>query len=312
MRYGLLKELKKSGGFVSGEELAKKAGVTRAALWKHIKAMEDDGAVIESAPGRGYRLVSPPETPRAEYVRAYMCSNAEVVYKDSTGSTNEDAKQGGREGIINRGVFIAGEQTKGKGRKGRTWVSPPGGLYISLLVRPDMDSEKVPGMTLMAAVKLCEALEKLTGAKTSIKWPNDVLIDGKKLAGILTESMVGMDGVEYVVCGMGINIDRLFEGELKDKACSVSASRMLLAAAVADSFFEGYDLFLAEGIGAFLPDFRERSAVSGEITVSSPGSSFTGIFRGYDDTGAIIIGCGGEEKRFVAGEVSLKGEGLYV
>ncbi len=312
MRYGILKKLKEAQAFVSGEELAADAGVTRAALWKHLKAMKEEGARIDSVTGRGYRLHTPPDVPRAEYVKAYMSADAEVFFEDSTGSTNEDAKAAALVSGIERAVFISGQQTQGKGRKGRSWVSPPGGLYMSFLVRPDIEPDKVPGLTLMASVKFCEALEQETGTSAHIKWPNDILIGGKKAAGILTESMIGMDGVEYVVCGIGINVSTRFEGELKKKAYSVDTNRTLLAAEAADRFFEGYDTFLAEGLKPFMPEFRRRNAISGQVTVISPRGNETGGFAGFDDTGAILLSIDGQEKRYVAGEVSLRGDGVYV
>ncbi len=308
MRHEVLKRLKDAGGFVSGEKLGD--GVTRAALWKHIKAMKADGADIESITGRGYRLVSPPDVPRAEYVSAYTTADAKVFYKDVTTSTNDDAKQAGRDGQ-DRAVFIAGRQESGRGRKGRVWSSPTGGLYITFLVRPDIEAEKAVGITLMAAVALCEAVEKTAGVSPKIKWPNDALVNGKKLSGILTESMMSMDGVEYAVCGIGTNTGTNFVGELAEKACSINVNKTLLAAALTDSFFDGYDKFLSGGFASFMHKFRERNALSGEVTVTSAGGSETGEFSGFDDSGALLLRREGEVKRYVAGEVTLRGGGIY-
>lgn len=309
MRYRILKQLKEAEGFLSGEQPA--MGVTRAALWKHIKAMQADGADIEGVTGRGYRLVSPPDVPRAEYVRAYMAADANVYYKDATASTNDDAKQAGREGL-DRAVFIAGTQQAGRGRKGRVWSSPAGGLYMTFLVRPDIEAEKVTGITLMAAVAVCAAVEKIAGVSLRIKWPNDVLSGGKKLAGILTESMIGMDGVEYAVCGIGTNTGMSFEGELAEKACSIDVNRTLLAAAIIDAFFKGYDGFLREGSASFMDAFRERNALSGELTVTSAAGSETGEFYGFDEVGALLLRRGADIKRYIAGEVTLRVGGIYV
>lgn len=304
MRYEVLKKLKDAGGFVSGETLGE--GVTRAALWKHIKAMQADGAQIEGVTGKGYRLISPPDVPRSEYIKAYMKTDAHVFYKDSTASTNEDAKRAAQDPGLKKAVFVVGEQTAGKGRKGRQWVSPPGGLYMTFLVRPDIEPKKVPGITIMAAVALCGAIENIAGVKTGIKWPNDVQIAGKKLAGILTESMMGMDGVEFAVCGIGINTKYCFEGDLAHTACAIKANRTLLAATAIDAFFEGYEKFLSEGLAAFMDEFRERGALSGEIDITTSEGTETGTLLGYDDEGAILLGCEGETKRFVAGEATLR------
>lgn len=310
MRYEVLKKLKDAGGFVSGEELGD--NVTRAALWKHIKAMQADGADIEGVTGRGYKLVSPPDVPRSEYIKAYIKSDAHVFYKDSTASTNEDAKHAAQDPELKKAVFIVSEQTAGKGRKGRQWVSPPGGLYMTFLARPEIELEKVPGITIMAAVTVCKAIENTTGINVGIKWPNDIQVGGKKLAGILTESMMGMDGVEYIVCGIGINTKYCFEGELINTAYAIKANRTLLASAVIDAFFEGYDKYLIHGLACFMDEFRKRSVLEGDVNITTPSVTETGTLLGYDDEGAILLDCAGETKRFVAGEATLRGGGSYV
>jgi BirA family transcriptional regulator, biotin operon repressor / biotin---[acetyl-CoA-carboxylase] ligase len=308
----VLNTLINTDGFVSGESLGEAAGITRAALWKQIKALEKDGAVIEAVTGKGYRLKSPPETPRAEYVKAYIHTEADIFYRETTGSTNDDAKAAAQGGSINRAAFIAGEQKKGRGRKGRQWVSPPGGLYVSFFVRPNIEPARIPGLTIIAAVSVCSALENTAGVSPQIKWPNDIMLGGRKLAGILTECMIGMDGVEYAVCGIGINIGTGFAGELSERAASVEVNRTILAAAVLDSFFRAYDTFLDEGLPCFMDGFRKRSMLSGRITVAAENRNATGEFIGFDEEGALLLDCMGEEKRFIAGEVSVRGEKIYV
>ncbi len=314
MRFKIYKALSGADGFISGEALSEQLGVTRAALWKHIKAMQADGAQIESATNRGYRLVSPPTIPRAEYVRAYLRRDVPVFFGERCASTNETAKAAARDGSIKRAAFIAGEQTAGKGRLGRTWVSKPGqGVYVTMLVRPNIDPPRVSGITMMAAVAVCGAIEAVSGTKPRIKWPNDVLLDGKKAVGILTESMVHMDGVEFAVCGIGINTcAKALSGEIAEIATAVEANPTVLAAAVIDSFFEAFEVFEQKGLAPFMETFRERNAVSGVVTLTSAGVSTAGEFIGYDDEGAILIETGGETKRYIAGEVSLRGERGYV
>jgi BirA family biotin operon repressor/biotin-[acetyl-CoA-carboxylase] ligase len=310
----------KSDAFVSGEALSTPLGITRAALWKHIKTMQEDGADIESITGKGYRLISPPTVPRAEYVGAYLHHDAPVYYSPTVTSTNDVAKDAGQNRTLRRAVFIAGEQTAGKGRKGRTWVSPKDdGLYISFLLRPDIDPARISGLTLMAAVALTDALASVAGLSAGIKWPNDILIGGKKAAGILTESLLNMDGVDFIVCGIGINVTQSgFDDDLQDRATSLAQSgvgsinRTRLAAAVINAFFDAANAFEKDGLAAFMPAFRKRSVISGRVTIISPGHCDSGEFLGYDDDGAIRIDCGGIIKRFVAGEVSLRGENGYV
>ncbi len=314
MRDDIYRQLIGTDGFVSGGALGEAYGVTRAALWKHIKAIQEDGAGIESVTGKGYRLVSPPKIPRAGYVRAHMRRDIPVFYEDSVASTNDVAKTAAHETDLQTAVFIAGEQTAGKGRKGRVWASKPGqGVYMTFLVRPKTDPEKISGLTLAAAVAVCAAIEAVTESVPLIKWPNDVIVDGRKAAGILTESMVNMDGIEFVVCGIGINTDAsLFEEEIRGTAFALNANNTLLAAAVIDRFLDAYDTFETSGLAPFMDVFRRRSAIAGTVTVTGTGGSETGELAGFDDDGAILLNCGGQTKRYVAGEVSLRGERGYV
>lgn len=314
MRHDIYRQLMGTDGFVSGGALGDTYGVTRAALWKHIKAIQEDGAEIESVTGRGYRLISPPKIPRAEYVRAYLRRDIPVFYENSVTSTNDVAKAAARDTNLQTAVFIAGEQTAGKGRKGRIWASKPGqGVYMTFLVRPKTDPEKISGLTLAAAVAVCGAVESVSEFRPLIKWPNDVIVNGRKAAGILTESMVNMDGVEFVVCGIGINTDAsLFEDDIRSTAFALRCNNTLLAAAVIDRFLDAYDTFSANGLKPFMDVFHSRSAIAGTVTVTGMGGSETGELIGYDDDGAILLKSGGQTKRYVAGEVSLRGEKGYV
>lgn len=183
---------------------------------------------------------------------------------------------------------------------------------MSFLARPGITPADIPGITIVAAVSLCKALERASGLSPGIKWPNDIILDGRKLAGILTECMIGMDGVEYAVCGMGINAGNKLTGELEKSAFSVETNKVLLAAAVTDTFFEALDLFETEGLEYFMHEFRKRSVLSGSITIISEEGKITGEFIGFDENGALILGCAGEKKRFIAGEVSARGECTYV
>ncbi len=311
MREQIYRRLKAAGGYISGEAISEQLGITRAALWKHIRAMEADGAAIGSANKRGYRLESPPEVPRAEYVGAHIRHDIPLFYQPSTASTNDDAKAAARE--LQTGVFIAGEQTAGKGRKGRTWVSEPrSGVYMSFLMRPKTIPEHIASLTLAVAVAMCRGIESVSDASARIKWPNDIIVDDKKAAGILTESMLNMDGVDYVVCGIGVNTQARFEGALAQTAIGVTANGTLLAAAMIDHFLDAYEEFELHGLAPFMDEFRRRSAIAGAITVSSASDSETGELIGFDDDGALLLNVNGETRRYVAGEVSLRGEKGYV
>ena len=187
---------------------------------------------------------------------------------------------------------------------------------MSILVRPKIEAALVPGITLMVAIVVCNAIEKICGTTATIKWPNDVLIEGKKVAGILTESVFGAQGIERVVCGIGINTNQEFTDDLEDKAASLhirkKSQKMLLCNEVVSSFFEAYETYLDRGLAVFKPEFRQRGAISGLVKIIEPNDENTGTLVGFDDTGAIIIEIDGESRRFIAGEISLRGENGYV
>lgn len=314
MRQAIYSRLRTANGFVSGEQLGEALGITRAALWKHIKALEADGALIESVTGKGYRLLQPPSLPRAEYVRAHLCRDIPIFFKSSAASTNDMAKAAALNSTLQCAAFIANEQTAGRGRKGRRWISNPGqGVSITMLIRPKTEPSHVPGITLMAAVAVCEAIEQTSDVYARIKWPNDIIIGGKKAAGILTESMMHMDGVDFAVCGIGINTNAsALSDDLALSAFAVPANNTLLAAAVIDRFDEKYHIFEQSGTAPFMPAFRKRSAVSGNVTLQTAQGIVEERFLDFDDTGAILIHTGDTTKRFVAGEISLRGENGYV
>lgn len=237
----------------------------------------------------------------------------EIVRFKSVTSTNDEAKKSD----LLQAVFIADEQTAGRGSKGRSWQSEKNkGLYMSFLIRPRIEPKAIPGLTLMAAVTVCNAIEKYADVNAQIKWPNDVLLNGRKAAGILTESVFGSGGVERVVCGIGINTNQTFSGELDIKAVSLEISdkdkKMLLCEEIIASFFKDYEVFTKKGLAAFLLEFRQRSAVSGNIKIILPSETLSGIFIGFDETGAIIIENENGRQSFIAGEISIRGEHGYV
>lgn len=236
----------------------------------------------------------------------------EILRYESVTSTNDIAKKS----ELRQAVFIANEQTAGKGSKGRSWQSDKNhGLYMSFLVRPTIKPAAIPSLTLMAAVVVCNAIEKVTDKSTRIKWPNDVLIDSRKVSGILTESVFGAEGIERVVCGIGINTSQSFSEELKDIAISLDIEKQqkeLLSEHIVNGFFESYEKYIEEGLSPFIDEFRQRSAISGNVSLITPNETIKGRLVEFDDTGAIVIETDGRKERFIAGEISLRGENGYV
>ena len=200
------------GQFVSGQALARQAGVTRAAVWKSIQALQSRGFAVTAAPRCGYRLEPEDDTLSALGIQQYLrgealCLNLQTV--DCTASTNSDLKLLAQQGASAGTVLVAGQHTGGRGRRGRSFFSPPGtGVYISLLLRPQLQMQQAVLFTTAASVAVCRAVEKLTGQTPQIKWVNDVFINGKKVCGILTEAAADLETgmVEYAVLGLGLNV----------------------------------------------------------------------------------------------------------
>lgn len=229
MKYNILRLLKEAApGYVSGGGLAKLLGVSRTAVWKYIGELRQEGYMIEASSRKGYRYL-----PSDEKLNSYEITNGlgtavigrVAEYHDSVDSTNNLAKKLASEGCIEGMTVIAAQQTAGRGRLGRSWDSPAGkGIYVSVVLRPDMAPAETQILTLAAAVAASDAIKAATGIRTGIKWPNDLVIDGKKICGILLEMSSEADRVNYVVLGIGINFsqDREdFPDELKNRAISL-------------------------------------------------------------------------------------------
>ncbi|KEO84288.1 biotin--[acetyl-CoA-carboxylase] ligase [Tumebacillus flagellatus] len=220
------------GGFVSGEAMCQACGVSRTAIWKHIKDLQDAGYQIEAVRNKGYRLVESPDLVTAAEIREGLQTTLigqSIIYRESLDSTNTLAQQMANQGAPEGTVVIADEQTSGRGRRGRQWFSPPhSGIWMSLILRPELPLAHAAQITLVAAVALCQALSRATGVKAGIKWPNDILFNGKKCCGILTEMHAEFDQIHHLVVGIGINVNipqADFPDELQSIATSLQAIR---------------------------------------------------------------------------------------
>ena len=207
----ILEELKVKQGYASGEEMANKLGISRQALWKHIGKLTDKGYEIIAVPHRGYKLNSCPDKFYPWEIQHKLNTRfigKEVYYKEIINSTQDFIWQLGLEGAAEGAVVFAQAQEKGRGRIQRQWISPEGGIYFSLLLRPHfLFIREVPQITLLIALGCLRGIEKATGIKCSVKWPNDVFLKGKKLGGILCEINAETDKIHFVVVGVGINVN---------------------------------------------------------------------------------------------------------
>lgn len=224
MQYKIIDFLRKKQDYVSGDWISHHLGISRQALWKHIQELKEIGYDIAAVPHLGYKLTSSPD-------RLYPCEvsyeintkfiGKKVHYFDTVSSTMDIAFQFGMQGEAEGALVLAEAQTKGRGRLGRTWVSPKyKGIYLSLILRPKLLPNQASILTLLSGVSVCEAIKAVTGLDTQIKWPNDLLIHHKKLGGILTELSAEMDEVRFVVIGIGLNVNN-------DKKALISAATSL-------------------------------------------------------------------------------------
>ena len=222
----ILQLLKDTPEYISGEDISSRLGITRAAVWKHIRALREEGYEVDSVPNKGYRLKSLPDLVTAEEILDGLATKRlgrSIYFFDEIDSTNEEAKRRGMQGAPDGSLFIAESQTMGKGRLGRAWTSPKGeGLWFSILSRSGLSPLQISNMTLITGLSVCRAIRCQTGCEAMIKWPNDIVIGSRKVCGILTELAAEVGRIDYIVTGIGINVNiPSFPKELSAKATSL-------------------------------------------------------------------------------------------
>lgn len=315
----LLQALASCGGRpLSGQALAQQLGVSRSAVWKAARELQNRGYPIQGASGQGYWLAEGNDPLTEQAVRAALppgCPIGLVEVHEEIDSTNMAAKRLGLAGAPTGTLVVAGRQKQGRGRLGRTFVSPPGGVYLSLLLRPDVAAPDALTATGAAAVAVCRAVEELTRCSLAIKWVNDLFYGGKKVCGILTEGALDLEngGLRYAILGIGINICPPaggFPPELAPIAGALTetggeALRAPLAAAVLDEFFALYPHLTEK---PFYDDYVSRSLLTGrQIEVLRGGTRIPAAVRGIDgDFHLHVIYADGREEHLAAGEVSTR------
>ncbi|ATB48440.1 biotin--[acetyl-CoA-carboxylase] ligase [Corallococcus macrosporus] len=314
----ILSFLSESGSdYTSGEALSSKLGLSRTAVWKHVESLRAKGYRIEAVPARGYRLVEVPDRLTSLEIGPLLDTHdlgRTVHHHESLPSTNERAFRLAQDGAGHGEVVVAEQQTAGKGRRGRTWVSPSGlNLYFSAILRPELPPQRAPELTLVAAVALAEALRD-AGADAAIKWPNDVHIDGRKVAGILTELSAEPERVHFVVVGVGVNLNALaehFPEELRATATSLALAlghpvkRAPFTAALWTRLEEWLDLYLETGFDAVRARWKALSSTLGQdVLVRTDRQALRGHAEDIDPSGALLVRTeGGSLERVLAGDV---------
>lgn len=296
---------------VSGQELANTLGISRTAVWKAIKALEDDGHKITAAPKRGYRLTN--EILSAEGISAHLSEALPVHYFPVIDSTNSEAKRMAMSGAAHGTVLVAETQTAGRGRFGKSFYSPEStGLYMSIILRPgDTAISDAQMITVAAAVVVSQAIEKLTGLQSSIKWVNDLYLNGKKICGILTEAVSDFESgrVESIIIGIGINCATThFPDELTNIAGSLGdnkLSRNHLAALIATGLLKTFDRINDPKI---IKEYKSRSIMIGKtITYMCNGTEHTAVVLDINDKGNLVVRNADDSVNIISsGEVSIK------
>lgn len=325
MKTEILKILRQSDGFVSGQELCDRLHVSRTAIWKRMKKLQEEGYVIEAVQNKGYRLAQAPDLIQADEVRSWLHSRwlgKEIYAEESVDSTNTWAKKLAEEGAPHGTVVLADEQTAGKGRRGRVWENPRGvNLAFTFLLRPDFQPEAAPMLTLVMGLSVAQVCRDF-GLDAWIKWPNDVVVNRKKICGILTEMSAQIDYVNYVVLGTGININqKSIPEELEDRATSFYLetgkcfSRAQIAAAVIEKFEENYEIFIQTCDLSTLQDSYNQILVNRnqQVKVLDLNHEFTGTAQGITSGGELLVRTeNGKTEKIMAGEVSVRGFYGYV
>lgn len=322
----VLQLLQRAQGDLSGEQLSQQLGLSRAAVWKAVRALRAEGYDIAAGTNRGYRLTAQPDVLTREAVAEALAGHPwaqRVTVCQSVDSTNRMARQMAAQGAPSGTCVIADRQTAGRGRRGRSFYSPPGeGLYMSVVLRPRALPEEIMNLTALVAVGACDAVEAVCGERPGIKWTNDLVLGTKKLAGILTELSIIAETreVEYVVVGIGVNCAQTqFPEDIRDVATSIwlhtgrRAARARLAAALLRAFAR-LDAQLPGGCAEDMARFRAGCVTLGRrVTILRGDSSREALAEDVAPDGALIVRYDdGTQEHIASGEVSVRGLYGYV
>ena len=327
MKSSVLKILKQAGGYVSGQDICEKLSVSRTAVWKAVRQLEAEGYRIEAVRNRGYRLTGENDLLNREELESSISTEwaaKNLLVFDEIDSTNNVIKKAAEEGAPHGTLAVADYQSGGKGRRGRSWVSPHGvGIWMSILLRPEnLPPSHASMLTLVCALAVAGGIREVTGLGAGIKWPNDIVVNGKKVCGILTEMSSEMESIHYVVPGIGINCNtKEFPEELKGTATSLlletgaPVKRSRLVGAVMKALEGYYAAFMETGDMSALLETYNSMLVNRqkEVRVLEPGKEYTALALGIDASGALLVRKeDGQTEAIISGEVSVRGIYGYV
>ena len=309
--------LRAAPGPLSGEELARRLGCSRAAVWKHVAALRRAGYAISARRAAGYVLAGVPDRLGPVELAPHLRGSwRRIEWREQLDSTQRLARELARAGVPEGTTVIAESQTSGRGRLGRQWYSPAGqNLYCSVVLRPSLAPPDVPRLALIAGLAVADAVRALTAAEPALKWPNDVLVDGRKVAGILTELEAEVERVHHAIVGIGVNLNaEAFPAELAATATSLRLAtgrpveRAPFTAGLLAALEARYRRLLADGFAAMRSEWEACSSLTGkEVRVTAPEGEVAGRVLGIDDDGALRLAGPRGELRVVAGEVTVVG-----
>lgn len=326
MKEEILRLLRSADGYISGQELCNRFGVSRTAVWKAINQLKEAGYEIEAQQNKGYRLMAAPDLMTEAEIKSLMHTDwvaREVLYFDTIDSTNTKAQELAEKGYQSGTLVVADKQESGKGRRGRSWVSPSGtGIFMTLMIKPDINPNNASMLTLVAALAVAKAITSVTGEEALIKWPNDIVVNGKKVCGILTEMNAQFDYINHIVVGIGINVhNESFPEEISQMASSLmieaDGKRFHRAQIIAETmayFEQYYDTFLkTQDLSALVREYDELLVNRNKsVRVLDPKEPFDGKAMGITPKGELIVDTWESRKLVSSGEVSVRGIYGYV
>lgn len=327
MKTKILQILRNTKGYVSGQQLCDELGVSRTAVWKVINQLKEEGYEIEAVRNRGYRILAAADVLDDSEIKSRLCTHhigSHVYYQSEIDSTNSWLKRLAEDGAVDGSVAIADMQSRGKGRRGRVWETPLGtSVPFSVLLRPDIRPERASMLTLVMGLCVARAIQELYGLDTGIKWPNDVVVKGRKICGILTEMTMQAEYIDSVIIGVGINANmQEFSPDLADKATSLRnelgrpVKRADIVVKTLEIFEDMYRVFLqTQDLTGLIDDYQGFLLNKDkEVRVLQPGDEYEGVARGIDELGNLIVERkdNGRTEKVYAGEVSVRGLYSYV
>ncbi len=315
----ILTFLRNSNDYLSGDIISSKLGISRTAVWKYINQLEQKGYGVSKIKGKGYKLTNTPDKLYSWEITRYIDNKnsfvREIIYQDNIQSTNSYAFKLALAGRPEGTCVIAETQQGGKGRLNRVWFSPPGkNLYLSVILKPQIHPSRIYPVTFLSSLAVYDTIKMITGISPTLKWPNDVLINEKKVCGTLIELSTEADMVGFVIVGIGLNINMKaneIDDTIKNKATSlyIETKKIFERASVCgmllSNFDKYYSVFRKAGEQEICNIWEKTAQIKGkQLEINQMGEIYKGIAQGVDSSGAIILDIKGQKKRIIAGDVS--------